>query len=111
MFSDERFGCSTISTVHKELFSTQKFKTKYPWRDKYKAKIKTLGATVLSTDDFRLNLLTVTSLIDAGIENIKTGLLVDLSNTDKAIIACAASYQRGGPGCSDRMAARIRWVA
>ncbi len=93
MFSDKRFGCSTIPTVRKEIFRTEKFKKKYPWRDSYKAKIKTLGSTALNTKDFHLNLSTISSLIDSGIENTKTGLLVDLSYTDKTIIACAAAQQ------------------
>ena len=45
MFCDERYGCVTMQEVIKELFRTQKFKAKYPWRTRYKSKIKALGAS------------------------------------------------------------------
>jgi hypothetical protein len=93
MFIDERFGCSTIPKVHDEIFRTQKFKTKYPWRDEYKSKIKTVGSGLIESDEFKMNLSIIHNLVEAGIENSETGLLVDLSLTDKHIIACAAVNQ------------------
>ncbi|MHB1350256.1 MAG: hypothetical protein ACYCYR_10335 [Desulfobulbaceae bacterium] len=91
MFTDERFGCATIPKVRDEIFRTQKFKTKYTWRDDYRESIRSLGISSIETDEFNLNLSAINSLIDTGVENSKTGLLIDLSQTDKHIIACAAS--------------------
>ena len=93
MFTNERFGCSTIPKVHDELFRTQKFKTKYPWREEYKSKIKTLGTSSVDTDEFSIYLSAIQALIEVGVENTETGFLVDLSQTDKHIIACAAAKQ------------------
>ncbi len=93
MFTDERFGCSTIPKVHDELFRTQKFKTKYPWRGDYKSNIKTVGASSIGTDEFNMNLTSIDMLVEAGVENSETGFLVDLSLTDKHVIACAATNQ------------------
>jgi len=45
MFCDERFECVTIHEVIQEIFRTQKFKSRYPWRERYKPKIKALGLT------------------------------------------------------------------
>ena len=42
MFSDDRYECLTIQEVFRELFRTQKFKSRYPWREKYKPKVKAL---------------------------------------------------------------------
>jgi hypothetical protein len=95
MFTDERFGCATIQKVHHELYRTQKFKTKYPWRDEFKADIKTLGSGVLDTAEFNMHLSVINSLIDAGVENKETGLFVDLSSTDRHVIACATANQFG----------------
>ena len=91
MFIDEKFGCSTIPQVHAELFKNQRFKTKYPWRNEYKSKIKTLGTSSLQTDEIKINIDTIHALLDVGIENTKTGRPVDVSYTDKHIIACAAA--------------------
>ena len=46
MFLDDRFECVTIKKVCDEIIQTQKFKTKYPWRIKYKSKLKSLGSTI-----------------------------------------------------------------
>ncbi|MEA3378994.1 MAG: hypothetical protein U9Q69_05160, partial [Nanoarchaeota archaeon] len=54
MFCDDSYGCVTIQEVLQELFRTQKFKTKYPWRTKYKSKIKVLGKSKVESGDFKL---------------------------------------------------------
>ena len=36
MFMDERFECVTVHDVRKEVFQTQRFKTRYPWRNEFK---------------------------------------------------------------------------
>jgi len=40
MFLDDTYQCCTIAEVRNEIFQTQKFKNKYPWREKFKDKIK-----------------------------------------------------------------------
>ena len=36
MFCDDRYECVTIQEMIQEMFRTQKFKMRYPWRTKYK---------------------------------------------------------------------------
>jgi hypothetical protein len=54
MFCDERYECVTIQEVFQEIFRTQKFKMQYPWRTKYKSKIKALGKSKVESGDFKL---------------------------------------------------------
>lgn len=93
MFIEDKYGCATTSKVHNELFRTQKFKEKYPWRANYRSNVSTLGASVTNTDDVNLHLTTINSIIEAGVTNPNTGFLVDLSPTDKHVIACATANQ------------------
>lgn len=93
MFIDSRFGCATIPMVHREIFKTQKFKTKYPWREDYREKIVTLGNIALRTETVDMNMSIINMMVSSGVENTKTGRLIDLSPTDKQIIACAAAHR------------------
>lgn len=95
MFIDTRFKCATISMVHSEIFKTQKFKTKYPWREDFRSKIVAVGSSALRTEEVETTLSIINSLVSAGVENTKTGRLVDLSPTDKQIVACAAAHEYG----------------
>lgn len=92
MFIDDRFGCVTIPKVHDELYRTQRFKTRYPWLDEYKSNVITLGASATGVEEVGTHLSTINFIIDAGVENTDTGMLVDLSPTDKHVIACAAVH-------------------
>ncbi|MBA4419143.1 MAG: hypothetical protein C0392_14735 [Syntrophus sp. (in: bacteria)] len=49
MFTDERFDCVTVQEVCEEIFRTQRFKTKYPWRSDYKGRIHPIQWPVLIT--------------------------------------------------------------
>jgi hypothetical protein len=89
MFLDPKFECVTITDVVKEIFRAQKFKTKYPWRNRYKAKIKPLGNAALKTDEFKLYYQAINSLISSGVTNRKTDCYFDLSKVDRRIVACA----------------------
>lgn len=40
MFIDSKYGCVTVHSVHDEIKRSSRFKTRYPWRDKYLPKIK-----------------------------------------------------------------------
>ena len=87
MFCDERFECITIQEVLQELFRTQKFKIQYPWRDRYKSKIKALGNSEVRKEGFQLFLETVRNIVSAGKINKRTGLYFNLSRVDQVIAA------------------------
>lgn len=88
MFTDERFECATIPEVRKEIFQTQKFKTKYPWRTQFKAKIKTLGSQYAQTEQFSLYLEVIKNLIESGSINQRTQKCFNLSRVDQIVAAC-----------------------
>jgi hypothetical protein len=92
MFIDKRFECLTITDVREELFQTQKFKNKYPWRLNLKNKIVTLGTTEVISDDFNLYLQTITTLIESGTINQRTQKFFNLSRVDKKFIAGALAH-------------------
>jgi len=92
MFMDERYECLTIVDVKDELFQTQKFKNKYPWRLDFKNRIKTLRTTEVISGDFDLYLQTITNLIESGIINHRTQKFFNLSRVDKKFIACALAH-------------------
>jgi len=89
MLLDPAYQCCTISEVRNEIFQTQKFKNKYPWRTQFKDKVTSF---VLSPeqrvryDDF---LATINVLLDNHIINENNGRPFDLSLIDKKIIATA----------------------
>lgn len=92
MFIDKRFECLTIADVREELYQTQKFKSKYPWRLDFKNKIVTLGTTEVISGDFNLYLQAITSLIESGTINQRTQKFFNLSKVDKKFIACALAH-------------------
>ena len=92
MFCDDRYECKTMQEVVRELFRTQKFKTKYPWRIKYKSKIKALGSSEVKQGDFDLNLNVIKNLVYAGTKNKKTNHFFDLSYVDQIIAACTITH-------------------
>jgi len=89
MFIDHRYECCTIRLVREEIFRTQKFKAKYPWRINFKEKIQCLPTNRVRNDDFDIYFDAVESLIEHGTINKKKGSEFDLSYVDKVIIACA----------------------
>jgi hypothetical protein len=93
MFIDERFDCVTVQEVCEEIFRTQKFKTKYPWRTNYKGKIRPYGALKDTGEDFELHLAVVKQLVDAGRTSLKTGKSFGLSFVDKKIAAYVTAYE------------------
>jgi len=95
MFIDSQFECVTIPDVRNELFRTQKFKTKYPWRIQFKSEISTLGTSVFNTKEFDIYYWTIKNLIETGKINKRTGKYFDLSNVDQKIAACILSHDFG----------------
>ncbi|MFH1026054.1 MAG: hypothetical protein V1764_05180 [Nitrospirota bacterium] len=87
MFTDERFDCVTVQEVCEEIFRTQRFKTKYPWRSEYKGKIRPSNSLKNTSDDYKLHFDVVKHLIDAGGISTKTGRVFGLSFVDKKIAA------------------------
>lgn len=92
MFCDDRYGCVTIQEVSQELFRTQKFKSKYPWRKSYKNKIKALGVSRVKQGDYELHLQTIKALVSAGKINKRTGNFFNLSSVDQKIAACSIAH-------------------
>lgn len=93
MFLDERFECKTIRDVWKEIFQTQKFKTKYPWRADYKRNIKPMAESQVEKGEFAFYLKTISNLIETGTINSQTGKFFNLSRVDQKIAACALTHQ------------------
>ena len=87
MFCDNRYGCVTIHEVLNELFRTQKFKTKYPWRTRYKNKIKPLGTTQVKKGNYDNCLKIIKNILETGEKNIKTYHYFNLSYIDQVIAA------------------------
>jgi hypothetical protein len=93
MFQDERYGCVTIKEVHDELFATQKFKNRYPWRTDYRDKVVPLAASQMEVAEVSQYFSVIDELVKAGTIDRKSGRLFDLSHTDKRILAGALAYQ------------------
>ena len=88
MFRDDRYGCVAMQEVFQELFRTQKFKSRYPWRKSYKSKIRTLGASKVKQGNYELYLQTIKTLVSTGKTNKRTGHFFNLSPVDQKIAAC-----------------------
>jgi hypothetical protein len=92
MFVDERFDCVTVQEVCEEIFRTQRFKTKYPWRTDYKDKIRPANHLKNKGNDFELSFEAINQLLDAGGMSSKTCKAFGLSFVDKKIVAYVTAY-------------------
>lgn len=92
MFIDERYQCCTIQPVRDEIFRTQKFKSKYPWRDKYKNKIRCLSPEALQKAEIQFYQDAIYRLNDFGTINTYTGKIFSLSRVDILFLACALAH-------------------
>jgi hypothetical protein len=92
MFCDDRYECVTIQEVIQEIFRTQKFKRRYPWRERYKSKIKALGTSRINEGDFKLCLELVKDIVFAGKINERTGYYFNLSYVDQVMAACSIAH-------------------
>ncbi len=94
MFINEKYGCCTIQNVRREIFETQKFKDKYPWRINYRDKINCLlNSNVQGSQEVSLYFETIDSLCQSGAINQTNGRDFDLSYTDKWLLAGALAHQ------------------
>lgn len=89
MLTNHLYGCATIPAIRDEVFKTQKFKEKYPWRIEYKGKLKTLTYSQYNNDEYKFYLKSIEFLLNAGVINNVTGKLINLSPEDCEIISCA----------------------
>jgi hypothetical protein len=78
MFIDDGFGCRTVAEIRDEIFQTQKFKEKYPWRTDYKDKIIPIRIGAQKKAEVEKNYRLISNMIDSGIRN-RRGRYVDLS--------------------------------
>ena len=92
MFTDSRFECFTVPEVVEEIFRTQRFKTRYPWRSNYKNKIKTLTLSELENEDFKLYYDSIQNLHEKGVINNRTGRFFNLSHVDRRIAAYSTAH-------------------
>lgn len=88
MFIDPRYQCCTIKEVHDELFQTQKFKQKYPWRNAYRDKIICLPVTQKEQEIASFSEV-IFLLNEAGTRDMYTGRIFSLSSRDIKLLACA----------------------
>ncbi len=95
MFLDERFDCRTSTLVRDEIFRTQKFKEKYPWRKDFKDKIIALPDQELKVGDFSVVEATINLILDAGAVNQKTKRCFDLGRVDRTLAAIAIAKKWG----------------
>jgi len=89
MFIEKEYECCTIGLVRKEIFGTQRFKTKYPWRIQFKNKVKSLPHDISDNNEVQRYFDAISSLIEHGRVNERTGVEFDLSYIDKRLLACA----------------------
>jgi hypothetical protein len=93
MFTNERYECVTVRKVYEEFTRNQKFKTKYPWRNVFRSKIKSLGATIEESESVMRNFKLISNLIDTDtVVNQSSRSFFDLSRADRYIAACAVTY-------------------
>ena len=86
MFRNSNFECVTIRCIREEVFRTQKFKDKYPWRINYKSNIIHISNSKIDKEVMKV----IERISDESLDK-KTGRPYDLSYEDKNIVACAVS--------------------
>lgn len=89
MFIDPKYECITLPEIYNEVFRTQKFKNKYPWRINYKSKVKPLPFSHYKTPIFIEMHRSIQLLLGTGIVDSRTGELFNLSPEDCVLATCA----------------------
>lgn len=87
MFTDQSFGCCTITSVQNEFVRTQKFKQKYPWRTNYAKHIRVLPRTPKEYEEVNLYFQAIDLKLKEGVINRLKDEFFDLSRTDKRVLA------------------------
>lgn len=91
MFSDQRYNCYTLREVKEEIFQTQRFRSRYPWRDRYKKEIKPTIIRSGMEKSAELYSNIINNKIECGTLNKKNGKLFNLSRTDQKIVSIASA--------------------
>lgn len=91
MFSDPEFGTMTIPNVAREFISTQKFKSKYPWRSEFSSKVVPVLSNSMQDHNYVFILELIKKMLEDGVINTKTDRLFDLSVVDKEVVSYALS--------------------
>jgi hypothetical protein len=89
MFIDQKYECITIPEIFNEIFRTQKFKGKYPWRTAFKSKVKPLTYSSYKTSSYDELHKTIQRILDACVPDSSSGQQFYLSPEDHALAACA----------------------
>jgi hypothetical protein len=92
MFIDDRYECCTLHEIYDELFRSQKFKQKYPWRDKFKNKIKYLDSQK-NIPDVALYYNIIVRLNETGIKSNYSGKIFSLSRVDMKLLAYSLAHE------------------
>ncbi len=89
MFIDEKFKCLAIREVREEIFQTQRFKSRYPWRNDFRDSIgcEIPSQAVRKKADMYFSV--IDKKIESGTINNRNGRFFDLSYKDKRIVAYA----------------------
>jgi hypothetical protein len=91
MLIDSKYGCITVRQVWEEFTQTQKFKSKYPWRAKYKASIRFLGQSMIDTVEYE-RALEIAKFAEKSHRNARNGKSYGLSRADLEIAAIVIAH-------------------
>ena len=89
LFIDKQYDCYTIHEARDELFKTPKFKERYPWRNNYKSNVECLTLSHVQKSKFKQYFGAIGLVLNNCAIDKQTGKVLDLSYTDKSIIAYA----------------------
>jgi len=93
MLIDGKYSCFTIQGARREIIRQQRFKDKYPWRHKYRDKIKCIpNSEIINNDLTNRHLEAIDLMIDNGTINDKGKRLFDSSPVDRKFAACALGF-------------------
>jgi len=89
MFIDERYNCFTVQEVREEIFQTQRFKSKYPWRNNFKRELtpKQFESEIVTSASLCFDV--ISKKIESGTLNERNNRFFDLGYKDKKIVAYA----------------------
>lgn len=92
MFTNEEYQCVTIREVRDEIFQTQKFKDKYPWRIDFRNKVTITPLNPEKLSELTRYENTIRILTENLVINENTGKIIDLSPTDRTLISFALAH-------------------
>ncbi|MFN2268407.1 MAG: hypothetical protein ABR533_09035 [Desulfonatronovibrio sp.] len=93
MFTDPKYGTTTLPAVAQEFIKTTKFKTKYPWRSSYTKHIKTEPTSKVECPECKEIFVLIKNILESGVINSKNDKLFDLSFVDQQIVSFAIAHE------------------